>query len=85
MPYISLKDRQSHSNKVDEMVKFPAQSAGELNYLVSMLAKTYLDTHGESYQVYNDIIGALEGAKLEIYRRNTAKYEDSKIKLNGDL
>jgi len=33
----------------------------------------------------NDAIGALEGAKLELYRRVISKYEDKKIMENGDV
>lgn len=32
-----------------------------------------------------DILGVLEGAKLELYRRKIALYEDIKIKENGDV
>jgi len=33
----------------------------------------------------NAIIGALECAKLELYRRVAAPYEDDKIAENGDV
>jgi hypothetical protein len=61
------------------------ENAGELNYLFTILAKQYLEENGESYQHYNDVIGALEGAKLELYRRKVASYEDTKIEENGDV
>ena len=38
-----------------------------------------------SYAEINRIIGALECAKLEIYRRLAVPYEDEKIILNGDV
>jgi hypothetical protein len=38
-----------------------------------------------SYQSINDVLGALEGAKLEFYRRIAAPYEDTKIQENGDV
>lgn len=59
-------------------------TAGELNYLFTKLAHKYLKNN-ENYQAYNDIIGALEGCKLELYRRMVGPYEDTKIKINGDL
>jgi hypothetical protein len=40
---------------------------------------------GLSYQTINDIVGALEGAKLEFYRRVAVPYEDKKIIENGDV
>jgi hypothetical protein len=61
------------------------QTAGELNYEVTLLIRSYLAVHGRSYQVFNDITGALEGAKTEFYRRVVSPYEDEKIKLNGDV
>lgn len=61
------------------------ESAGELNFLFTYYAHEYLKEKGESYQAYNDIIGALEGCKLELYRRKVAPYEDTKIKENGDV
>lgn len=80
MPYIKKEDRLLLLT--DE--KLPA-TAGELNYVLTMYTKAYLLKHGESYQTYNDIIGALEGAKLELYRRKIAPYEDIKIEQNGDV
>lgn len=61
------------------------KNPGELNFLVTECVKEYLDAHGLSYQTINDIMGALEGAKLEFYRRVAGPYEDIKIKENGDV
>jgi hypothetical protein len=44
-----------------------------------------MDAKGKNYQTVNDIVGALEGAKMEFYRRAAAPYEDLKIKENGDV
>ncbi len=59
--------------------------SGELNYKLTMTVKEYLDAHGLCYQTINDIVGALEGAKLEFYRRVAAPYENDKIESNGDV
>ena len=40
---------------------------------------------GESYSSYADIIGTLECAKLELYRRWVAAYEDKAIARHGDI
>ena len=61
------------------------KNAGELNYLITTNLITYMYEKGESYQTYNDIIGALEGVKLELYARKIRPYEDEKIKDNGDV
>ena len=76
MPYITQELRTADLNPV---------TAGELNYKITEILHYYLLTKGESYSTYNDIMGALEGAKLEIYRRRVAPYEDKAIAKNGDL
>ena len=80
MPYIKAEERRAFWKK-----DFPIKTPGALNYLFTRLASAYLGYNGESYQHYNDIIGALEGAKLELYRRKVAWYEDKKIAENGDV
>jgi len=62
-----------------------AQTPGELNYLVSQLCRNYIDTKTLSYQTINDIVGALEGAKMEFYRRVATPYEQQKCFDNGDV
>ena len=80
MPYIDEVRRV----KLLEFKDQP-QNAGELNFLITNLITKYIFMKGEKYQHYNDVIGALEGAKLEIYRRKRAHYEDIKMKENGDV
>jgi len=79
MPYIKKSKRQWICSG-----ELPTNS-GELNYLISLICLDYLKTKGESYQTYNDIIGALECAKLEMYSRKITPYEKKKIKENGDI
>lgn len=57
----------------------------ELNYVFTETIAQYLQKNGASYAVYNEIIGALECCKLELYRRKIAPYEDIKIRENGDV
>ena len=62
------------------------EGAGELNYLLTKLIHSYLYRNGTPhYQDYNDIVGALECCKAEFIRRKLSRYEDEKIKENGDL
>jgi len=63
---------------------------GELNYAVTMLVDAYLRQSAEDagrvrYAHLNEAIGVLECAKLELYRRVAAPYEDEKIAESGDV
>jgi hypothetical protein len=64
----------------------PAQ-AGELNYLVTQVCQRFLTSDGHkrpTYADYNAAIGALECAKLELYRRLIVPYEENRRRENGD-
>jgi len=58
---------------------------GNLNYLISTFVNMYIDNKGLSYTNINEVIGVLECAKLELYRRIAVPYEDKKIAENGDV
>ena len=79
MPYIKQADR----NRVE--VSEVAENAGELNFLITQLLLYYLFHEKLSYRRINDCIGALEGAKMEFYRRVVVPYEEKKIEENGDV
>lgn len=76
MPYIKSETKMILHKIIDEIRTTPAMDAGELNFLLTELCRTYLKNHGTSYAKINDIVGALEGAKLEFYRRIASPYED---------
>jgi len=78
MPYIKQEDR-----KIKNLIKL--DKVGKLNFLLTLFCDEYLFRKGESYQAYNDIVGALECCKLEYYRKKTSNYEDKKIRENGDI
>lgn len=83
MPYIDKKDRKEiRKQQVQEVFPY---GPGELNFAISVLCANHLTRYGEKYATYNEIIGALECAKLELYRRMVAPYEDIKRTQNGDL
>lgn len=81
MPYISQMQRTYLWPTSD----LDASNPGELNYQITYLVETYLRNRGESYSTYNDLIGVLECAKMELYRRMVVPYEDTKIEENGDV
>lgn len=62
------------------------QNAGELNFVITKLCLAYMDRiGGKSYPNLNEVVGVLECAKLEFYRRAAAPYEDVKIEQHGDV
>ena len=80
MPYIEIDARK----RLDGGGR--PGTAGELNYLLTKLVDNYLVTKGEiRYAHLNEVIGVLECAKLELYRRIAAPYEDQKLSRNGDV
>ena len=64
---------------------FEAQTAGELNYLLTLMVTDYIERMGKNYATLNEVVGVLECAKLELYRRVAAPYEDQKCDENGDV
>lgn len=79
MPYI---DAESRARLADGSL---AQTPGELNYVLTQVVLEYSIRMGSTYRAYNDCLGALEGAKLEFYRRLVTPYENRKITENGDV
>lgn len=80
MPYIAQERR--HALEHGDTPK----TAGELNYVITQLVTGYVKETGiPSYTYYNEALGVLEAAKLELYRRMVAPYEDGKCKENGDV
>lgn len=77
MPYIRRANRPT--------ARHTPKSAGELNYAFTRLIVGYLDYAGLNYQTINDILGALEGAKMEFDRRKVRAYEAAKRVANGDV
>lgn len=90
MPYIIEVKRKYYSKLMEELIKdikhrmiyYRERDVGVLNYIIT---KLLMATFPESYSDYNELIGVLECVKQELYRRKIAKYEDEKIKENGDI
>lgn len=89
MPYI-LKDKRTVldpaiSQLIDAFGTLQDDSnfAGNLNYTITKLLKTLYPE--PNYRKFNEIIGALECCKLELYRKMIAPYEDQKEKENGPV
>ena len=73
MPYVDADTRRTLDAGA------PAESAGALNYVITRLLDDYLDPQGGvRYARINEVVGVLECAKMELYRRIAAPYEDTK-------
>jgi hypothetical protein len=62
-----------------------AKTPGELSFSMSQLIKGYIAMRGTSYGTFNDIVGAMECLKLELYRRLIGTYEQKKCDENSDV
>ncbi len=91
MPYITKELREQLDPSIELLfaeLDYMGDSknlAGLMNYSISALISKLLDTKGLNYHNINELIGMLECAKLELYRRVASPYEDDKIKSNGDV
>jgi hypothetical protein len=85
MPYISSDLRANLDPSTGPYRVPPAQNAGSLNFQITRLVNRYIAEHGLTYSTVNQAIGVLECAKLELYRRVAAPYEDEKIEEHGDV
>lgn len=89
MPYIKQNDRHFIINedgfRGETIVIKEVKSAGDFQYAIAKMIKSYMERKGLKYQTCNDVMGALAGAQMEFYRRTVAPYEDSKIEENGDV
>lgn len=80
MPYLKPSEKDALETGLIQ-----PSTPGHLNYAMTTMFLDYIELKGESYQTYNDIIGALEACKLEMYRRKVSEYENLKIRANGDV
>ena len=90
MPYIDKEQRELlqyalSTLSANVIVQEKSSQAGVLNYCITALLNQVLTTNGVNYRNINELIGVLECAKLELYRRVASPYEDKKIQSNGDV
>lgn len=86
MPYIRQEERGPWICRMLELgFKLSEGPApGVLNFVLTHLLKQWLGAT-PNYERLNAAIGVLECAKLELYRRVAAPYEDRKREENGDV
>ena len=84
MPYIKPEDREKFNESAVKIGSL-ADCAGDLNYAITVIAHTYLKKKGIRYANINEVVGALECCKLEVYRAIAAPYESDKVVENGPV
>lgn len=91
MPYIAQEKRDHLDPHITSLINAlrelesddPANThSGNLNYVITRLLRA---SYARRYADINEAIGVLECAKLELYRRLAAPYEDQKAFENGDV
>lgn len=90
MPYVPATERKELDQEIaalaEKIRKISKNEtlAGNLNYSITSLL---LAVYGKElrYHQHNEIVGLLECAKQEFYRRLTASYEDKKCAENGEV
>ena len=93
MPYIAPQDRPVYDDSIRQLAETlarqsPEKRKGHANYVITQILRGAFGVTtpgGESYSNYADVVGTLECAKLEIYRRWVAPYEDGAIQRHGDV
>ena len=89
MPYILQQKRDVLDPAIDKLVDAFRELddetgfAGNMNYVITRLF--FALCPAPNYQRFNDMVGALECCKLELYRKKVAPYEDMKERENGPV
>lgn len=87
MPYIKPEERDGWNASMLELgfrLKTKDPSPGVLNYVITRVLCLWLGLNF-NYERINAAIGVLECAKLELYRKVAADYENTKCAENGDV
>jgi hypothetical protein len=84
MPYILQSDRKRLNTLISKLSD-KIQTEGDLNYVITSLLHKEVDNAGECYATYNKLMGVMDCASREFYRKKVAPYEEKKILDNGDI
>lgn len=90
MPYITKTQRDVFDSMItmishDLVQEFSKDYEGKLNYIISAIMSNILKENGTSYSEINKLVGVLECAKLELYRKVAAPYEELKEQENSGV
>ena len=81
MPYVDSQARE----KLQVSTLRCALTTGGLTYQLTQIVSGYVARQGLGFDALSEAVAALECAKLELYRRIVAPYEDVKCAENGDV
>ena len=86
MPYIKQEARKKYEEAITPLLRLIRNAPpGELTWCISVLTDTWLQSIKHGYAEMALAIGIMETAKLEMYRRCVAPYEDRKKAENGEV
>jgi hypothetical protein len=85
MSYIKSYERIKFNAILNELEEALPADADELHYLLTVICKVYLNRSKVRSISHTDVHGTLSRVSQEIYRRETAPFEDKRIKENGDV
>ena len=83
-PYIKQEDRYKMEDRIRRLAE-RIETEGELNFTITKLCHIMMEKWGSKYKDHNATVGVLMCVLLELYRRKTGPYEDTKIEENGDI
>ena len=88
MPYITQERKDAHS--CDDTCSETIEGPGELTYLMQRLVSRYLDQEAGrwdklSYKTLAEVLGAIEGLRIDLDHRVVIPYEQQKCHENGDV
>jgi hypothetical protein len=93
MPYVTTNNKTVIDPALQEIITMIERSeedgfheidCGNLNYILTRIIMAYWKKGGR-YKHINDIVGAMDCATKEFYRRVAVPYEKKKAKQNGDV
>jgi len=84
MPYIKKNKRDEMKGLINALSDQIGGMPGNLNYVITKLVLNSMPQK-PTYFNYNEMVGVLECAKQEFYRRAAVPYEKNKIDENGDV
>lgn len=84
MPYINQRDRDFFEPSLDEIVD-SIQDPGDVCFCIYYILQKVCKKDSTRFKTISSLIGEVECAKMEFYRRIVAPYEDIKINENGDV